>query len=827
MRPVAWILVGAAVVAGCSGDDARQHRSTTPPPPSPETNASNDEGAAGAAGAAGGSGAAGAAAVPVASLTEEMGTPWFDRGEGKAAAERFELEDWTAAAAGFTKVKAALPASDKAMRGRAALLVGIAKANKGQWASAAASFAEARAALPVLSDYISYQEARADYFAHETDRALELAKAVSPDSTSGADAELLVGDLLRDQGDEAATAAHYRDYLARRPNGIRRAEARFRMAEALLVTAGTTPGARLPFDAPPFVEAIAALRAITVEDPLSSWATKARAKLDALAKEGATAAAAPLTATELITRGMEYFDNMRNPEGEADFVAALAAPGITPDEICVASYHRAQSLFKARDRRAAAPAFDQAVAACKTAKNADLEIRANYQAGRAYAFHGDHPTAIARYQAAQQVDPAHSFTDDALLREAEEWADLNEDAKVTAALERLPRDFPTGDMRAEAMWRLGWRAYRDGDDKKAIAYWDKQIAAAPIDDNYWAEGQAQYWIGRAQERRGKRDLALASWQSCIETYPVSYYAMLALDRIREVDEKKFAAVIATITADPPGYDPGAPAYTFQPRPEYATPGFARAVELIRLGLGDQAEAELRKLGLVAPGDKKRVDDPDKVEKLWAMAWLYDRAGRYATSHWPTRWHILDYKRQWPVGANAARWRIAYPRPYLALLTEHAKKNHVVLEVLQAIVREESAFDPLRESYANAIGLTQMVNSTATRFAKGTGIAPTRENLRDPEKNVTIGARFLGFLFSQWNGFIHLVPPSYNGGEGYVKRVLKTRGTWPADEVIESIVDDQIRNYSKRVLGSFFAYTWIYKHEVPVMPNTIPPELLAK
>jgi soluble lytic murein transglycosylase len=382
-------------------------------------------------------------------------------------------------------------------------------------------------------------------------------------------------------------------------------------------------------------------------------------------------------------------------------------------------------------------------------------------------------------------------------------------------------------MRAEAMWRLGWRAYRDKDDQKAIAYWEKQIAAAPIDDNYWAEGQAQYWIGRAQARRGKRDLALASWQAAIERYPVSYYAMLALNRVREVDARKFAELTASIAADPAGFDPAAPAFTFEPRAEYATPGFARAVELIKLGLGDQAEAELRKLGLVAPGDKKRVDDADTIEKLWAMAWLYDRAGRYATSHWPTRWHILDYKRQWPVGANAARWQIAYPRAFVELLTEHADKNGFVLEMLQAIVREESAFDPLRDSYANAVGLTQMINSTATRFAKGTGIAPTRENLRDPEKNVTIGARFLGFLFKQWNGFVHLVPPSYNGGEGYVKRVLKTRGTWPADELIESVVDDQIRNYSKRVLASYFAYAWIYRRAVPEMPNAIPSELLPK
>ena len=147
------------------------------------------------------------------------------------------------------------------------------------------------------------------------------------------------------------------------------------------------------------------------------------------------------------------------------------------------------------------------------------------------------------------------------------------------------------------------------------------------------------------------------------------------------------------------------------------------------------------------------------------------------------------------------------------------------EMLIGIVREESGFDPLRESYANAIGLTQMIFPTAERFAKGTGIAVSRETLRDPEKNVTIGSRFLGFLFQKWKGFTHLVPPSYNAGEGAVTRMLRLRGTWPADEFIEGIVDDQARNYSKRVLSSYFTYSFLYGKTVPAMPNAIPAALL--
>ena len=73
----------------------------------------------------------------------------------------------------------------------------------------------------------------------------------------------------------------------------------------------------------------------------------------------------------------------------------------------------------------------------------------------------------------------------------------------------------------------------------------------------------------------------------------------------------------------------------------------------------------------------------------------------------------------------------------------------------------------------------------------------------------------------------LVPTSYNAGPGYVRRNLKARGTWDADEFVEGIVDDQARNYTKRVLGTYFTYSWLYQHEVPEIPNKIPPELIPK
>jgi soluble lytic murein transglycosylase len=814
MRPTLAILVGVCSLLGaCSGD---AHRAVVSPDSRGAAGAAGS-GEAGSAAAGSGSGSGSGAAVvsgpTPAPLSVEMADPTFASGAAADGATAFGLERWAEARAAFERALADTD-GDPALTSRLGLMLALCDTRLGNWKAAAAGLATARAALPLLADWIGYQEARALYFAKDLAGAKARAAAIDPASTSGAEAELLLGDVLRAGKDPVAIATHYATYLTARPSGMRRSEARFRLAEA----------SEQLGDAAGLVAAAAAYRAILVDDPVSSWAGKAAPALAALRPKLPTDGSAPpegFTAAEQLVRAHALFDAMRNAESEAAFTEALAAADLTAEQRCDASYHRAQSRFKARDRKQAAPWFDEAIAACATAANVDLQIKAAYQAGRSYAFEGDHKIAIERYQTAQTVDPTHSYADDALLREAEEWTSLGDAAKVEATLGALPTRFPQGDNRAEAMWRLGWQAWKAGKTMAAIGWWEKQIATVPIDDNYFGEGQAQYWIGRAQHQLGKTDAALASWEAGIKLYPLAYYSLLGLNRMREVAPKRFEALMTELTTDPAGFDPAAPAFSFTPRVEYGTPGFARAMELLRLGLGDAAEAELRALGLAAPAGKSRVDDPDTIEKLWAMVYLFDRAGRYGTSHWPTRWHILDYRRSWPIGRERARWRIAYPKAYWELLSRHAATNGVPVALQIAIAREESAFDPLLESYANAIGLTQMIFPTAERFAKGTGITVSRDTLRDPEKNVTIGSRFLGYLVTYRKGFIHLVPPSYNAGEAGVNRMLKLRGTMAADEFIEAIVDDQARNYSKRVLASYFTYGWLEDASVPPMPNKIP------
>ena len=135
-----------------------------------------------------------------------------------------------------------------------------------------------------------------------------------------------------------------------------------------------------------------------------------------------------------------------------------------------------------------------------------------------------------------------------------------------------------------------------------------------------------------------------------------------------------------------------------------------------------------------------------------------------------------------------------------------------------ITRQESGFDPIQESVANAIGLSQLIMPTAKRFAEGTGIVVSRETLRDPDKNLLIGSRFMAFLMNKWNQQISLVVPSYNAGEGAVARWVSERGNWDRDEFMEEIPYDETRNYSKRVISSYFTYRYLLHDEIPVFPN---------
>ncbi|MCP4448334.1 MAG: transglycosylase SLT domain-containing protein [Myxococcales bacterium] len=683
------------------------------------------------------------------------------------------------------------------LRGALQILSARIERERGNWEAAGVLFASASENYPQIDDYLHFEAARAFAKAGKPE-ASQHAELVDAQGPWGQDMAFLIAEASRVRGDSVAAIARYREFLTQDTSLALQSEARLRLGEVL--ESQQQPKA-----------ARAEWRSLLVTDPTSSWAMMLRAKDKKLD--------ASLTGEERIVRGMAYFRAMRNVESEADFAKALGKRNsLSGEQRCQALFHRAKSIYKERDYKRAAPRFVPAIAACKASGNTNYEVKSAYQAGLAYGRLREYKRS-ARYFRYVENYPEHSYADDSRLRRAEQHAALGEDEKVETLLSSIPKLYPKGDMRGEAMWRLARRSYFKKNYGESAKWLAEQIRVAPIAINWWAEGQAQYWLGRSLTKQGKIEESATAYRDCIRLYPLTYYSLQSFARLKESFPEQYAEALTEVASQKSPW-----LGTLKDRSVYQGAGFRAALTLAQLGIGDATRRQLAAIGMSIPEGRKAVTDASHIDRLVATSRVLDLAGDYSHSHWPGRWHTVDYRRSWPTGANLARWRLAYPLAFWGLLQEFAGKYTYPPHLQMAIVREESAFDPSRESWANAIGLTQMIFPTAIDHSKESGIPVTRENLQHPVKNVTIGSHFLQSLQKAFDGRVGLMVPGYNAGRARMRGWIRQRNRYDLDEFIELIPGDQARRYTKRVLGSYFVYSYLGDDKVPDIRNAVPRKL---
>ena len=166
--------------------------------------------------------------------------------------------------------------------------------------------------------------------------------------------------------------------------------------------------------------------------------------------------------------------------------------------------------------------------------------------------------------------------------------------------------------------------------------------------------------------------------------------------------------------------------------------------------------------------------------------------------------------RFPAGDWREAWKLAYPRPYVEIVSEQAKKNALSPSLIYAVMREESAFDPEAESPADAYGLMQLILPTARFAAKGLGLPHDRVSLKRPSVNIPLGARVLGKYTGQFPQDPLLGVAAYNAGPGAAQRWRKDRPGVSFDLWVELIPYVETRRYIKRVLGSAAVYAIVYE-----------------
>lgn len=102
-------------------------------------------------------------------------------------------------------------------------------------------------------------------------------------------------------------------------------------------------------------------------------------------------------------------------------------------------------------------------------------------------------------------------------------------------------------------------------------------------------------------------------------------------------------------------------------------------------------------------------------------------------------------------------------PFGDVIFESAERYGLNPELVAAIVRTESAFDPQAISAQGARGLMQLMPATAERFGlRG-------DEILEPASNVEAGVRYLRWLADHFDNNAPLMLAAYNAGEGTVKR----------------------------------------------------------
>ena len=146
--------------------------------------------------------------------------------------------------------------------------------------------------------------------------------------------------------------------------------------------------------------------------------------------------------------------------------------------------------------------------------------------------------------------------------------------------------------------------------------------------------------------------------------------------------------------------------------------------------------------------------------------------------------------------------------HLRLIDEISRADDLPPEWVLAVIMAESKFNPGEVSRAGAVGLMQLMPSTAQRMSASLDSNPSAMDLTDPETNIRLGCRYLSILRRRYPGGEAIVFAAYHAGEGAADRWLGNGS--PQDFTPEDIPLAETSHYAKSILNSLFffrAFWW--------------------
>ena len=369
--------------------------------------------------------------------------------------------------------------------------------------------------------------------------------------------------------------------------------------------------------------------------------------------------------------------------------------------------------------------------------------------------------------------PSDTLAGAALILLADLAIDERRDADARAAFRQAYTRFPTSSQAPQARFRAAVLAFAAGQHRAAANELDSLLALHPGADDGMA---ARYWMGRALLAIGDTVTATARWRTVAAEYPMTYYGMLAAERL--------------------GEQPWAPAIvpdSFEAI-ESLTSAMARVDHLEKLGMDSEARAELERLANAADSS---------TERLLATAYLMREHGLVARGV-QLGWRAI---RGSP-SVDARAYRLVYPIVHREAIILESRRRNLDPALVAAIIRQESGFNPRATSSAGARGLMQMMPSVGRAVARSIDVPEWRPDLLyQPDINLQLGIRHLEAFISRYEAPYALA--AYNAGESRLVRWLRRPGARDPELFVERIPFTETRDYVRIVLRNRAMYRSLY------------------
>lgn len=170
--------------------------------------------------------------------------------------------------------------------------------------------------------------------------------------------------------------------------------------------------------------------------------------------------------------------------------------------------------------------------------------------------------------------------------------------------------------------------------------------------------------------------------------------------------------------------------------------------------------------------------------------------------------------------------IRYPKFFYSNVKKQSQSYNLGTDFIYAIIRQESLFKPDAVSYVGAIGLMQLMPTTAKMLVDEDNLPGNyADNLQVPKVNIKLGSQYLSRLMVGNQQSVMLSAAAYNAGPHKVRSWLPQTTSMPADIWVDMIPYTQTRTYVHNVISNAVVYQYLDGRQPDI--KTLMPDVQPK